>query len=345
MNPAPPAGPALPSHEAMEQAAAWFTLLRSGAATEADQTRWRAWLAGTEDSRAAWAFVERVSQRFQPLQTGASPRLAADALQRAGSHLARRRIVLGAAAMAGGAGVLGWSVWRQSGARDTVMAWRADFRSATGERREVRLADGTEVWLGSASAFDQDYGTGLRRLRLRAGEILIRTATDSGRPFVVDTAQGRMRALGTRFNVRLDGRGRTELAVYEGTVEVTLIGTVTGAAANPVAASASVTVSAGQQLAFTTDQLGTLAPADPAREAWSRGVLLAQDLPLAHVIAELSRYRHGRIAVAPEVARLPVLGSFPLDDVDGALSMLAQTLPIRIRRPLPWWTAIEAGTP
>lgn len=326
----------------MEEAATWFTLLRSGAATEADRRRWQAWLAATDDCRAAWAFVERVSQRFQPLQTGASPRLAADVLQTAGNRLARRRIVLGAAAMAGAVGLLGWSIWRRPGVMDTVMAWRADHQSTTGERREVRLADGTEVWLGSASAFDQEYGAGLRRLCLRAGEILIQTASDSARPFVVDTAQGRMRALGTRFNVRLDGRGRTELAVYEGSVEVTLTGAMPVAGTGP-AAGASATVPAGRQLAFTADQLETLAPADPAREAWSRGVLLAQDLPLGEVIAELSRYRRGHLAVAPEVARLPVLGSYPLDDVDGALSMLAQTLPIRIRRPLPWWTTIEAG--
>lgn len=326
----------MPSHEAMEQAAAWFSLLQSGTATDTDRARWQDWLARTEDNRAAWAFIDRVSQRFQPLQTDTSPRLAADALQVANRRLARRRIVLGVAVMAGAGGMLSWAVWQRPGTIDTLMAWGADYRTATGERREVRLADGTQVWLGSASAFNQEYDARLRRLRLYTGEILIQTTADNqhdagGRPFVVHTAHGRMRALGTRFNVRLDAQGGTQLTVYKGAVEVTL-----------AAGAPSTTVTAGRQTRFTAEHLEAPTPADPAREAWSRGILLAQDIPLGEVIAELSRYRHGHIAVAPDVAQLPVLGSYPLDDIDGALAMLQQALPIHIRRPLPWWISIEA---
>ncbi len=322
----------MPSHEAMEQAAAWFSLLQSDPATDADRARWQDWLAGAEERRIAWAFVERISQRFQPLHDSVSPRLAADALQMAGSRLTRRRIVLGMVAAAGAGGVLGWAMWQRPGTMDALLAWGADYRTGIGERREVRLADGTQVWLGSGSALDQDYGVGLRRLRLRGGEILIQTASDTtGRPFVIDTVHGHMRALGTRFNVRLDEDGRTQLAVYEGAVEVTL-----------AAAAESATVGAGQQLAFTAYRMDAPVTADPAREAWSRGVLLAQDKPLGEVIAELARYRRGHMAVAPEVAGLTVLGSYPLDDVDGALLMLQRTLPIQVHQPLPWWTTVEA---
>ena len=284
--------PPIPSHEAMEQAAAWFSLLQSGTAT--------------------------------------------DALQVAKRRLARRRIILGAAITAGASGILSWAVWQRPDTMDTLMAWGADYRTATGERREIRLADGTQVWLSSASAFNKEYDTHLRRLRLYTGEILIQTAADNQhnagtRPFVVDTAHGRLHALGTRFNVRLDNEDSTQLAVYEGAVRIT-----------PTAGIPGTTVTAGRQARFTAEHLEAPAPADPAREVWSRGILLAQDIPLGEVIAELSRYRHGHIAVAPDVARLPVLGSYPLDDVDGALAMLQQALPIQIRHPLPWWTSIEA---
>lgn len=331
--PARASGPE-PSHEAMEQAATWFSLLQSGTATEADRGRWAHWLAGAEERRAAWAFVERVSQRFQPLQADAAPRRAADVLQAASLRRARRRAVWGVAAVAGAGGLLSWAGWQQPGAIDGLMAWGADFRTATGERREVRLPDGSQVWLASASAFDQAYRPELRRLRLRAGEVLVRTAAEAGRPFVVDTAQGRLRALGTRFNVRLDDTGGTQLAVYEGTVQV-----------SPASGTAGAVVGPGRQLRFTADRVEALTPADPAREAWSRGVLLAQDLPLRDVVAELARYRHGHLSLAPAVAPLPVLGSYPLDDVDGALDMLEQALPIRVRRALPWWTSIDARHP
>ncbi|THF60155.1 FecR domain-containing protein [Pseudothauera rhizosphaerae] len=321
-----------PSHEAMEQAATWFSLLQSGNATDADRARWQAWLASGDESRAAWAFVERVGQRFAPLQATPVPRLAADALHAAGKRLSRRRsLLLGIAAMACSGGLLGWAVRQQAGLADPLLAGFADHRTATGERRDVVLADGTQVWIASASAFDQDYRADLRRLRLRSGELLIRTAADKGRPFVVDTAHGRLRALGTRFNVRLDDAGGTRLAVYEGAVEVTL-----------AQGAGSIVVEAGQQVRFTADRLEEMAAADPARQAWSRGILLAQDLSLAQVVEELRRYRRGHIAVAPEVAGLTVLGSYPLDDFDGTLAMLQQTLPIQVRQPLPWWTTIEA---
>ncbi|WP_406625346.1 FecR domain-containing protein [Acidovorax sp. SDU_ACID1] len=323
---------AVPSHEAMKQAAAWFSLLQSGSATDADKACWRDWLAANEESRTAWALVEHVSHRFQPLQGDASSRLAADTLQTVGARLSRRRVILSVAAMAGTGAMLGWTMWGQPGVMGTLLAWGADYRTATGKRREVRLADGTQLWIGSATALDQDYRAGLRRLHLRSGEILVQTAIDTtGRPFVVDTAHGRMRALGTRFNVRLGEDGRTQLAVYEGAVQVAL-----------AAGTESGTVSAGQQVSFTAENLDALAAADPAREAWSRGVLLAQDIPLGEVIAELARYRRGHMAVAPEVAQLAVLGSYPLDDVDRTLAMLQRTLPIQVRRPLPWWTTIEA---
>jgi len=326
------AGNDSPSHAAMEQAAAWFSLLYSGTATDADRQQWQQWLASTEDSRSAWAFVERVSQRFQTLQLGDdSPHLAANVLQTASKRMARRRLVLGVAAMAGASGMLGWTVWQRPGAMDPLLAWAADYRTVTGERRQVRLTDGTEVWLSSASAFNQDYSVRLRRLRLRKGEILVQTAAETDRPFVVDTAQGRMQALGTRFNVRLDDQGGTQLAVYEGAVRVEL-----------AQAAEHTTIGAGQQVRFTGSRIDSMERADPAREVWSRGILLAQDIPLQEVIAQLAPFRRGHLAVAPEVAQLPVLGSYPLDDVDGALAMLQQTLPIRVRRPLPWWTTIEA---
>ncbi|WP_449193013.1 FecR family protein [Thauera sp.] len=326
-----PPGLRAPSHEAMEQAATWFSLLNSGHATPADRERWQVWLASGGENHAAWTFVERVSQRFAPLQTTPTPRLAADVLQTANQRLVKRRVLLGVAAMAGTGGLLGWAAWRQAGWVDPLLAHFADHHTATGERRDVVLADGTQVWLASASAFDQDYRADLRRLRLRSGEILIQTAADTGRPFVVDTAHGRLRALGTRFNVRLDEAGGTQLAVYEGAVEITL-----------AHGGQSTAAAAGQQVRFTADRWDDTTVADPAREAWSRGILLAQDMPLAQVVAELARYHRGHIAVAPEIADLTVLGSYPLDDFNGTLTMLQKALPIQVRQPLPWWTTIEA---
>ncbi|THF62763.1 DUF4880 domain-containing protein [Pseudothauera rhizosphaerae] len=313
----------------MEAAAEWYALLRSGEATGGDQARWQSWLAASPDHRRAWGYVETVSRSFAPLQATPDPRRTADNLWAANGRVIRRRRAFAGIAVLAGSGLLGWAGWRHAALPGVVLAGLADHRTGTGELREIVLADGTRVWLGAVTAINEDYRAGLRRLKVVAGEILIDTAPDPARPFVVDTPHGRLRALGTRFTVRLEDGGSTFLAVYQGAVEV------------QTGAGDAAIVSAGRQLRFAAT-LGSQETADAAREAWSRGVLVARDIPLEQVVKELRPYRTGHLGVAPEVAGLRVFGSFPLRNTDETLAMLESALPIRIQRTLPWWVSIEA---
>ena len=320
------------SDRALQEAAEWFALLRSGEAGEADRSRWRAWLAASPENQAIWSRVEHLSSRLEPIASSPDRHLAVDAFTVARTRLIqRRRLLLGLVGLAG-TGLLGWTSWKHSALPGLSLTWLASHRSGTGEIRQVALADGTQVWLASASAFDQDYQPNLRRLELIAGEVLISTARDK-REFVVDTPQGRLRALGTRFAVRLSDAG-TSVAVYEGAVEVTT-----------ASRGASTVLQAGQQSRFTDRVTDTPAAADPAREAWSRGILITRDTPLGEVAAELNRYRRGHISVAAEIAHLPVFGSYPIKDAERTLAMLETVMPIQVRRPLPWWLVIEAKAP
>src|SRR5690606_33586604 len=114
------------------------------------------------------------------------------------------------------AGWLGWRAVKEKG-------WAADYRTALGERRDIRLADGTRVTLNTRTAIDVRFDSRQRTIILREGEILVQTAPDTAyprRPFKVQSIEGGMEALGTRFSVREDG-GRTHLAVLEGAVRIT----------------------------------------------------------------------------------------------------------------------------
>jgi len=316
------------SHAVQEQAAEWYALLRSEEVTESDRERWRAWLAENRTHQLAWEYVECVSSRFAPIQATTDPRRTVDSLWEAHARLRQRRRVLAGIAGLGAAGLMGWASWRHTPLPAMARVWQADYRTATGESRELRLADGTRVWLNTATAVNQAYTARRRRLELVAGEMLIDTARDPSRPLTVRTPQGLLRALGTRFTVRLDGE-QTLLAVYDGAVAVRSL------------RGAEAAVQAGQQVRFSQHALAPVQPADPAREAWSRGVLVAQDMTLRELAMELRRYRHGHLGLAPEVADLRVFGNFPLDDTDATLDMLAGALPVRIRRTLPWWVSIE----
>ncbi|CAI3804831.1 Protein FecR [Pseudomonas sp. MM223] len=317
-----------PSFQILEQAAEWYAELRCGGNDTARQQAWQRWLAADPMHRVAWQAVQGISQRFEPLEQLADRRNTADRLLGAHQRVRRRALLRGFAALAG-AGVL-WSSWRCA----PVAAWRAelaaDYRTGTGEMKPVRLADGTQVWLNTRTAFDVDFSSATRQLHLLTGEVLVDTAHEAKRPFIVSTAQGRMRALGTRFSV-CTSTVQTRLLVFEGAVEVTLPGT-----------GAQRVTLAGQQQTFDSQRLATPGNAELAREAWTEGKLVAADVPLGEVLDELSRYRHGYVSVSPQVAGLRVFGNLPLLDFDAALALLSDSLPIRIERRLPWWTTVDA---
>ncbi len=321
-----------PSHAVMEHAAQWYALLISGEASAADQARWQAWVAAHPHHRQAWQYVESVSQRvLAPLQDTPDPRQMAAKVYAVHERARMRRRVLAGIGTIAGVAALGWAARPDSPVAGTIAAWTADYRTGTGDICQFTLADGSQVWLNTASALDADMRGGLRRLTLAAGEILVSTARGDARPFVVDTPQGRMRALGTRFTVRRE-QGHTFLAVYEGAVEIRTAG-----------AGAAQVIPAGRQTRFAAGTIEASVPADLAREAWSRGELVAWDLSLADVVDELGRYHAAHISLAPDVAQRRVFGTFPLRDMDGALAMLSQAAALRVRRPWPWWISITDG--
>jgi transmembrane sensor len=314
------------SHASLEQAANWYVQLNDQQVGEQEREHWQAWLAQSGEHQAAWHYVERVSQRFAALQDN-HQQAAGHVLRNSGrSSISRRQSVKSLLILAAGGG-LGWSAWRQSALPLTLARWTADLATGTGETREARLSDGSRVWLNALSALNVRFDSVQRLLLLQAGEVLIDTAKDTSRPLLVQTAEGRMRALGTRFSVR-QGDRQTLLNVYEGAVEVrTPQGQVQ-------------VIKAGQQLCFTQNHLPAATAASAGREAWHRGLLLADNLPLGQLLEELSRYRPGHLGCDPAVAGLPVMGSFPLKDTDQALRLLEAALPVRVHKTLEWWVSV-----
>ncbi|AOE84883.1 amino acid ABC transporter substrate-binding protein [Pseudomonas sp. TCU-HL1] len=204
----------------------------------------------------------------------------------------------------------------------------ADEVTDSGEHRELRLADRSVVPLNSRSALDIDFDGPQRRLYLRSGEILVKTGHDDPRPFVVETEQGHLQPLGTRFLVRHEGEA-TRLIVLESAV-----------AAEPRNASGERVIRAGEQVLIERQHLGPTATAPVGAEAWSRGLLVAEDMPLAQLIASLGEYRSGYLGLDPALANLRISGVFPLNDIDKALAALPPNLPVRIERFSGWWVRV-----
>jgi len=315
----------------LEQAAEWFAVLRSGKVEDDERRRWQDWLASDIGNRQAWARVEAISQGVSIARE--APEAASSALQ-AANQLRKRRKLLKTLVLTAATAGLGWQLARQEDVRATIAGLAAAHRTGVGESRKVILADGAQLWLNTDTAVDERFDGGLRLLVLHKGEMLIETHQDTQqppRPFVVHSRQGGMRALGTRFAVR-QFDGHTQLGVSQGRVEITPFD----------AAAPQRVIDAGQEVRFSHRDISTPSALPATRQAWTQGMLVAEDMPLEQFLAELARYRRGHLGCDPAIAGLRVVGGFPLRDTNQALTMLEAALPVRARFVLPWWVTVKA---
>lgn len=302
---------------ALSQAVDWYVSLNDSQVSDAQRAAWQAWLAEDPRHEQAWARLESLRQRFDQ-----SPQGAARTLENARHS---RRNAMKALAVLLGVGLVGWQGYQTS-------PWSADYVTRVGQRRRVTLADGSRLDLNTDTRVDIRFAAGQRLIHLLHGEILVTTAKDP-RPLSVQTAEGRIFALGTRFAVR-QVSGQTRVAVEEHAVEI-----------RPRQATAqAMRVEAGQACDFTSARVGALRPAAASASAWTQGMLVVVDWRLDSLLAELSRYRHGYLGCAPEVAALRLSGAFNLNDDETTLASLQDALPVQVQRMTRYWVRIEKRT-
>ena len=304
---------------AIGAAARWYARLQSGIATDVDRAAWNTWLNADPAHRHAWQRMTAVGEQMASVP-GA---LASPALR--GVDRSRRQ-VLRSVVMLASVGSLGWLGWRSESTQNLF----ADLRTAVGERREFRLADGSSLLLNTDTSVNLRFDGRHRVLELLRGEVLITTAVDrSQRPFKVLTAHGDVLALGTRFIVQSKTQG-AEVAVLEKAVEVSAHG-----------ADRKVRLEAGQRLNFNTRVLGPVGHNDASTGAWQQGSIIAIDRPLGELLADLSRYRTGVLRCDPRIADLKVSGAFPIDNTDLALAALESGFSLHVSRYSRYWVTVS----
>jgi len=313
--------------QVLDAAIAWQLCLDCGQGTEAERDEFAKWYAASEEHARAWIQLGMIDQRFAST-TG--PARSALLRSREGFHRQSRRLGRG---IAGVVLALGLTVFL--GDRFLpVDYWLADQRTATGEQRTLRLSDNTLIRLNTHSAVDVRFDARQRRVVLQEGEIYVETGShDDPRPFTVETREGQMRALGTRFLVKRQEDG-TLLSVLQSAV-----------AAHPQANDHELILHEGQQMLIQRHSLGPMVALSPGADAWTRGMLVVDNARLQDVVSELGRYRQGYLGVAQDVADLRITGSFPLTDTDLALKALMPTLPVQIEQRTHWWVTVVSNAP
>jgi transmembrane sensor len=294
-----------------EQAASWVVRLSSRDATDADRAAFQTWSAA--DPAHAEAYAEMAAWR----------RVAGRAT---GARRRRRKPPTGLAGLVGALGLAGL-IAHEAALVDRV---RADAWTGVGDIETTSLPDGSRVALNTDTALAVHFTPTERAIRLLRGEAMFDVVPDKTRPFVVRGDGLSVRAVGTRFFVRAD-EAAEPVGVVEGRVEA-----ATSAGALTLGAGEVVQRAAGGHLAV---ERGDIARAT----AWRDGKLVASGRPLAEVVAELNRYRRGRIVlVGARLGAQRFSGTLDLRNTNAALDVLAATMSLRVTRLTPYLVLVRA---
>ena len=185
------------------------------------------------------------------------------------------------------------------------------YQSARGERRVLELADGSVITLAPESKVEVRYSKTQRRILLLNGQGLFDVASNKSRPFIVQVAQGEVRAVGTAFDV-IAGKDEAAVTVVEGVVRVLLADAKTGVVSGGKEARRGELVRFGttrgknNQVSFISQSNG----ADVERAtAWTRGILIFRGEPLSQVIETVNLYSQETVQLRdPSLANIPVYG-------------------------------------
>lgn len=311
------------------EAAEWVIRLGADTSSEQDRHAFELWRSQGLRHAQAFHFAQETWGALAALRD-APGSLAADMRQPTVRHTAPRgnrqgrrlRLAAGVALTCLVTAIGMTSFWY--GNPLTLMA--ADYRTAPGEQQTVTLPDGSVVELASGSAIALHFSKDERRVELLAGAAYFTAASMAGqepRPFVVEGAGGTATALGTQFLVdRLPDA--VEVVVAEHEVRVTLT--------DDDGPGGAVTLSPGQSVRYSPQNgLGDVSTKNiDQATAWRRGRLVFDQMSLAEVVAELNRYRRGRIVITnAALASRRVSGVFETRDLDRALDTIVRELRLR----------------
>ncbi len=328
---------------AHEDAADWMLREEAGRMSPADSVRLDQWLDKDPAHRSAWNDVRLAVDTASA--NAADPELMAMrevALSARGERDwgARGMIAAGLAVLVIG-GIAAWGLRpaivpasHDVGAVAQQFATTnpniATYRTAVGERAAITLPDGSIATLDTDSALKIGYTTAERGVRLLRGQALFEVAKHKSIPFQVYAGDRRITAVGTRFNVRLDGGGpgaKVSVALLEGVVQVANV-----SPADHSAPAQVITMAAGEMLEARAKEPVRIISTDTDRLAsWRSGQLTFDDAPLGSAVAEMNRYTNRPILLTdPKLAALRVSGVFRTGDPEHFAETMAEVFPIRI---------------
>ncbi|MEZ5892087.1 MAG: FecR domain-containing protein [Parvularculaceae bacterium] len=234
------------------------------------------------------------------------------------------------------------------------------YSTSIGETRMIAFADGSSVTLNTNSILEQGFSGKQRIVRLMSGEAIFDVAHDKSRPFLVYAADGVIRAVGTRFAVRVEP-DNVSVTVTEGRVEMqrrpadedvyTMIAksesqSFSDEKGEPRATA--VLVQRGEAGEISRIEGASKQPVterDVAeRLSWTNGQLIFYDKELQSVIEEVARYTPARIMIEDEaLKKRKITGIIQIGDVSVMLDTIEQSLGVKAEEIAPNLIYLNAG--
>ncbi|MFJ4142821.1 FecR family protein [Pseudomonas sp. NPDC089734] len=213
-------------------------------------------------------------------------------------------------------------------------ALQADVQTASNERREIQLPDGSRAVLDSNSAIAFEFTDTRRDIRLLCGQAFFEVKPDRSKPFNVQAQDLNVTVTGTAFNVDLEAKS-IEVGVQHGSVKVT------ERSSNRIL---SPGLTAGQQLDFNRSNGQTRMETIPTNRiaTWRNGQLIADNARLADVVDELRRYLPATLWLKdPQLAEKRITGVYDTRNPEAALRAMAQPHGAKVEGWGPWLLVIS----
>ncbi len=262
------------------EAYAWVMRFASGQAEEADIAALKRWSQRDPAHAAAFRRISRTWKNLGDVKRNPAAAIA-EAARPVPLRSIGRRAFLGGAIAASAAGVAVLAARPPLDLWPSVAELAADYRTATGEQRRVVLVDSTAIEMNTQTSIAlRPAGAG--GIDLIAGEATFAAAERAAGDLVVHAAEGRIVAHNARFNVRHQPAGIC-VTCLEGEVRVEQGGAV-------------LPLSASRQAVYSARGMSTAVAVETSQvTAWLDGVVIFRMTPVSEAIAEVNRYRSGRI--------------------------------------------------
>lgn len=174
--------------------------------------------------------------------------------------------------------------------------------TARGETYATILADGTKVWLNSASSIKFPVAfAGKERRVVITGEAYFEVAHDASKPFHVEVNSMDVQVLGTHFNINsYSDEPVIKTTLVEGSVKVTNSGK-------------SMMISPGQQIQLNANgQMNLIKDADVEQAvAWKNGLFDCNGLDITAIMRQIGRWYDMEVKLEPGLTQDKFIGRIP----------------------------------